>query len=254
MAEATEFLSLTELEGMEDEVLEGFNPEADANALPPPVQPGTYLVKLRHMQEDESMYWESKKTRLGSKMPNKPYFTTTLIGEVLDNPVNHADAVGRSLIINNVMTLVQPRGTSGVQAVLQALGKGPELMNGLQTASRHARLLSQALAEEPMVGVVWDWEADWYVDGEDLHERKRGAKHFTKGEDGKYSTALEIDGLQANVRGFVRRYVTADSLLNKKQVGDKVEEAEAPKSAPAPAAKAPTPAPAPAPRKAPGKR
>lgn len=213
MAEENEVLSLADLEGLQDEVLAGCDPNVDANALPPPIQPGKYLVKVTHQAEDEKL-WTAKKTKAGSKTPNVPYMSTDLWCTFVDNPVNPREYNGRRISANNIMTLVLNDGSTGAMAVIQGLGKGPELANGPQTASRQCIMLSKLLQSEPLVGIEVDWEASWYSKEkeEDLHARKRGAKHFNKDEDGKYIPQLSIDGDEADVRPFVRRWLKVEEL------------------------------------------
>jgi hypothetical protein len=243
MADEKEYLSLAELEEMEGEVLENFNPEADANALPPPIQPGKYLVKVKHQVEEQEKFWESKKTGKDAKNPGVPYFSTSLWCEIVENPANPKEYHGRRIPVNNVMTLVMNDGTTGAQAVIQALGKGHELANGPQTANRQCVMLSRLLMGEPLIGAEVDWEASWYSKekAEDLHDRVRGAKKFKKGEDGKYIPEMSIDGDEADVRPFVRRWLLASELTSGSAAlhgvssqKEEVHDAAAPRKAPVP--------------------
>lgn len=216
MADEVEYLSLVDLENMQDAELENVDPNVDANAAPPVIQPGKYLMKVKHQAEEQEKFWIGKKTKVGSKTPGVPYMSTDLWCEIVDNPVNPREYHGRRLPANNIMTLVMNDGSTGAMAVIQALGKGPELANGPQTASRQCVMLSKLLMNEPLIGAEVDWEASWYSKEkeEDLHDRKRGVKHFKRGEDGKFVPELEIDGDAADVRPFIRRWIKAEELTN----------------------------------------
>jgi hypothetical protein len=246
VADENDYLSLADLEGMQDEELVGVDPTADANALPPPIQPGKYLLKLKHQVEEEGKLWKMKKTSAKSKNPGVQYMSTDLWGEIADNPVNPKEYTGRRIAANNIMTLVMQDGTTGAMAVIQGLGKGAELANGPQTASRQCVMLSKLLAGEPFIGAEIDWEASWYSKEkeEDLHDRKRGAKHFKKGADGKYIPELEVDGDAAEVRPYIRRWLQVSELLTPKTGG---AHTDAPVSG-APKADAPPPKSAAAPK------
>jgi len=234
MADEVEYLSLADLENMNDAVLENIDPNVDANALPPVIQPGKYLMKVKHQVEEQEKFWIGKKTGDKSKNPGVPYFSTDLWCEIVDNPVNPKEYHGRRIPANNIMTLVMQDGSTGAMAVIQALGKGPELANGPQTASRQCLMLSKLLMSEPLIGVEVDWEASWYSKekGEDLHDRKRGAKHFKKGEDGKYIAELFVEADAADVRTFVRRWLKVEELTGASRRAAVREEAKQEVSAP----------------------
>src|ERR1043166_2570667 len=155
MADEKKVLSLTDLENMQDErELEGFNPEADANAILPPIPAGKYLLNVKHLENEDGVWEEKESEKTGTK-----YLNTTLVVTVAENPFNAKETWGRTFRVNNVMTMVMENtGTSGVQAVLQGLGKQAELANGPQTATRHAVLLSKSLQSEPLVGAEVEWE------------------------------------------------------------------------------------------------
>jgi len=250
MADEVEYLSLADLEGLQDEVLEGCDPSVDANALPPIIQPGKYLVNVKHQEEDSGKWWAAKKTSAQSATPNVPYLSTDLWCTIAENAVNSREYWGRRIPFNNVMTLVMRDGSTGVMAAIQGLGKGPELANGPQTASRQCRMLSELLQSEPLVGVEVDWEASWYSKekGEDLHDRKRGVKHFKKDEDGKYIPELSVDSDAADVRAFVRRWLKVEEILGGGE-GKKGKQESKVASAPAPVTP-PKPLPKPLARKA----
>ncbi len=217
MAEKEKRLSLADLEGMQDEALVGFDAEADANAQLAPVPAGKYLVTIK-LQENPEGEWESKK----SEKKGVPYYSTTIVATVAENPLNPKETHGRKMIFNNIMTMVMEQtGTTGVQAVLQGLEMGKELANGPQTGSRQAAILTKALKAEPLVGCEVDWEASFYGEDpndnnkkKDLYKRVRGMRNFPKNEKGEtLSKMLSPDGLmESDARIFLRRWIPVKAL------------------------------------------
>jgi hypothetical protein len=169
-----EYLSLANLDSFTEELV-GFDPKADANALPKPFPAGEYVVTVTHLEEDPTKIWERKITERG-----QVYLNTSVIVEIADNPHNPKELVGQRRTVRNVMTLVmQNTGTTGVQALLQALGRGKDLENTPQTHANQAKLLSAALASKPIC--VWDtdWEARVYNKSTNETEFElRGMKRF----------------------------------------------------------------------------
>src|SRR5271165_184937 len=89
-----EFVSLAELEAVENaEVLEGFNPEADANATVPPVPKGDYLCIVYHREDDSTKQWKRSLT----KKTSTSYLASQIVMEIAENAANPKELWGRKL-------------------------------------------------------------------------------------------------------------------------------------------------------------
>lgn len=218
MSEEVQYLSMTDLEMMEDSEVElaGVDPTVDANAQPAPIPAGKYLVKVKHRAEDPSKAWIGKKTSDASKNPGQPYVATELVCEVAENPINPKETHGRKFVLfdRDMRTLIGPNGSCEVIALLQGLGKGPEVANGPQKSARYAAMLSKALASEPLVGVEIDWEARFYDKDTKTEPEKpiRGMKNFPKNEKGVHNPTVVAGGIEATARTFVRRWIQVHEL------------------------------------------
>jgi hypothetical protein len=260
----SEFLSYEQLEEMmnQEEEREGYDPTKDANAAPPPPPAGKYVVKVEFQEQDPAKRWERKTSKKGAT-----YLNTTVVCTIADNPANPPEVINRRFVVNNIMTLVNNQGGTEVTALIQALGAGPELVNGPRTSGHEARVLSDALTQDPLVGVEIDWEASYYNKEKEVDEydRVRGMKNFPKNEDGTHYHFLPKGSYDGQARVYKRRWIALQDLTEGVTAGTPVYASQAktaPKATP-PVTNVPgdvktpgkTPvAPAPAPRKAPGRR
>lgn len=263
-----EFVSLAELELLEEQELAGFNPEADANAGLPPLPAGDYIARVYYTSADPDKIWAPKMSR-----KNKPYYGASVTLETVSNKDPMTD--GRKFT-HNAMTLVTQGGTTSCQALLQALGFGEQLMRSPKTAKAQIKLLNDALSgDAALVGVALEWEARFSVekkDGSGDYEelkRVRGMKKFDKDANGDPIPFVdykgEYEGVQYDeqvpARNYVKNFIplsdlqgAATSAAPSGQApgnGEPASNQPAPARAAArPAAAAPTPAPRPAPRPA----
>jgi hypothetical protein len=205
-----EYISLSELNDFEESLGAHFDPEADANALLPPLNKGDYVVQVYHEGEDPTKFWEKKLSRDGQQV----YLQSVIVAEVTDNPHNPPDVVGRKLK-HRVTTLVMPTsGTTGAQALLQGIGKGETLVNLPRTHGHQARILSEQLNTKPITVMETDWEARrWDRDKNEETFRMIGMVNFPKGPDGKHvPMARAKDGDEIPARSRIRRWKQLSAL------------------------------------------
>lgn len=235
-----EFISMNDLAQYEEEQLDGYRGELDANAAIPPLPHDVYLFNVRYAEDDPAKRWEK---RIAPKT-GKLFFMANVKVESKNNTSAAYD--GRSWT-ENVMTMVNTRGVTGAQALLQGLGVDTLLLN---THGAQIRALDEQLSGgSAMVGMETDWQARIFdkdaakldkdgkpvvIDGKNvLGQEKwqlRGMRNFPKliGADGQptgeYSHIIgKDDGYKMKdgtpivdeVRAFnvMRRWVPANSVV-----------------------------------------
>lgn len=152
-----ETLSLADLAQYEQELV-GYLPEADANASVPPPPKGEYVLKLTFRDKEPEKQWIPKV----SNKTTVTHLMTYIECEIVDNPLNPPEFVGRK-IRHQVGTWVMPQtGTTSIQAVVQAAGYGVKLLNAPKTNVRLATVLSEVLNAESLVIGDLDWEINKY--------------------------------------------------------------------------------------------
>ncbi len=240
-----EFIGLSALLDVNEE-MEGFVPEADANAFAAPVPDGEYLAYVRFTSDDADKRWAKKVTR---DKPNRPggktYLNTSVTARLINTPGNLYD--GREINMMNCMTLVGKNGTCGVQGLIQGLGAGNEIV-GVNSHGALAKKLNDLIGDgEQLVGIRTRWEASIYDEEADetIFGPVRGMRFFP--EDGKGGHLPEIQdpksGKVARAFANISAWIPAANLTD----GEEGAEDTAPTTQTAPAA-APKPTAAAAPR------
>lgn len=210
MADNIEYLSMTQIESFEEELSSAFNPEADANAQIPPPPKGIYVVKLSFGEADADKRWIAKMT----ESANEKYYLTNVVAEIIENPANPIDCIGRK-VFSNAMTLVMKNtGTTSAQAIIQAMGYGNELLTRPKVHQTQMRLINELLANGELCGMECDWEAQIYNKEKKTQEfRLRGMNSFPKDKAGNpIPMAITEEGVEVPARAFVRRWLTLEQL------------------------------------------
>ena len=203
------FVSMLDLEKDTEELM-GFNPEADANAMLPPVAAGPYTVIVRFAEDDPEKRW---KIGIWGKGEVKTYYTNlscTITGSTpeLDGRVTR----------DMVSTFVGERsGTCSIQGVLQALGYQEQLRT-VKSRSGLVALLNEALsAGDAVAETEWEWEATEPMTDEEREARKRegkkvwrlqGMARFEKDGDGNYVPSYNYQGVDCRAYNVIKRWVT----------------------------------------------
>ncbi len=246
------FLTDDMIASYENAMLEGFRAEADANAQIPPIPKGTYVVKVQWGEEDAEKRFVLRESETSGK-----YVSTSVVAEIIENPLNPPDLVGRS-VYGACSTLVRQsgnKGTTSMQGVIQAAGKewADRLASLPATIGSQLGVLKELLNGGGFIcGVLLDWEARLYdKEADETVFQLRGMTSFPKIDDTTYNHIVvcqeegKFKGTEVAARAVIKRWLSlaqVDGALDAAGVEVEAEDAQAAQTA----APAPTPAPAPA--------
>lgn len=217
---------MLDLEQDTEEIL-GLNPEADANALLPPVPAGTYLAKLRFTNPDEDVEVE---TANGKEMQNKRWarklwgqkapqkvLVTSITAELYNTEGAMYD--GRTIRDGLVSTMIQQQtGTCRMQGVIQSVtGTFPPTC---KSRLQFHQLMTATIGEDGAATgeVEIEWEASETLTEEERQNLKdagrksfrvRGMKNFPKDSDGNPIPEVNHNGETYRAYNIISRYVTA---------------------------------------------
>jgi hypothetical protein len=232
MAEA-EYLSLAELDLLEQQELEGFRPEMDANASLPPIPAGKYQAKISFANESIDERWEKKNKDRNDRPITLRYQTVVRV----ETSGNGDEFDGRVMMFYPSTLVMKGSGTTSIQQILQPLGFGEALLTRTRTARTQIELMNDALeGEQALIGVNVDWEAQVY----DKESEKttfgpvRGMKRFPKDANGNHVPIIfkDLKGNEApdaagvNARNFIRGFMSLDALAGAGHVVAEVDEVQ----------------------------
>ncbi len=259
-----EYISLTDLAQFEEEIIEGYRGDVDANAMRPPLAHDTYLFGVTYAEEDPTKRFIKKLSKEG-----KPFYMVFVRVESKNNANPEHDGASWNELI---MTLPNRRGTTGMQALLQGLEVDTL---ALSSHALQMRALDDAIAGgAAFVGGETDWEGSIYdkdatrtdKDGKVVVDASgeaakgmelfsvRGMRNFPKDAEGNpISVISQTDekykmkngdplSQEVRARNFMRRWVPVSRIAS---AG--VEQVEETAPVPAAAAKAAAPVAAAAP-------
>ena len=282
----SEYFSLADAGQYEEDIIENYRGDLDANAALPPLYHDVYSVRVRYadywpqkegqelepLAADPARRWRKQTAKDGNLM----YLTwITYTTENNSDPAN--DNRERTEVLT---TYPNKRGITGGQALLQGFGVDTIALNSHQA---QMKALDEKLAGEgSFAGIELDWEATVY-DKNAVQKDKQG--NPVMGDNGEPKLGVELwnlrgmrkfpqdrttgayipeivpqDGftyknaagetvpvMEARARNFMRRWVPVGKLTKLvDQLAQSVEQAQAAK-APASAPAPAPPAPAPAP-------
>lgn len=214
------------LEQDTEEIL-GFNPDADANALLPPVPAGTYYAKFHFTNPNEDVEVETSQgkelqnkrwaTRLWGKTPAQKVLVTNITSELYNTDGGVFD--GRTIRDGLVSTMIQQQtGTCRMQGVIQAVtGVFPP---SCKTRPQFFQLLTETIGEDGAATgqVEVEWEASETLTEEERDALKaagrksfrvRGMKNFPVDKDGNHIPEVSHNGETYRAYNIISRYVTA---------------------------------------------
>ena len=204
------YVSMLDLQADTEEIM-GLNPEADANALVPPVPAGVYFAKFSFTGEDPEKRWL---TGVWGKNEQKVIYTS-ITSELYNTNGGVYD--GRQVRDRMVSSMIrQQTGTCRIQGLVQAItGSFPP---ACKSRLQMVQLVNDLMAAQPTGEVEIDWEAS-----ENLTEEQRdmlkqqgkrafrlqGMKNFPKDADGNYIPEVTHNGEIYRAYNVVNRYITA---------------------------------------------
>lgn len=252
---------LLDLQSDTEELL-GFNPEADANQLLPPMPAGEYHVRFKFTNPNEDFADVDSKpankrwaTKIWGKQAQK-VLVTSLTMELYNTEGGTFD--GYTVRDGLVSTMLQTQtGTNRMQGVIQCI-KG-EFPPTVRTRPQFMVELTETIGEDGgATGIIAiDWEAAETTTEEEREELKkagrkpfrvRGMKNFPQAKDGDgnvipgvYVPEVSHNGETYRAYPFVARYITATGEGQEEQVEEQapVVAPQATRAAQAPRAAAP---------------
>ncbi len=188
--------------GLADEPLgSDFNPNANAFSGPPPLEKGKYIVNIGFRDADPSKQFQERNYNTDKGHEAGKYFSTKLVG-VVTRP---EDKAGRRIFDDFVSTGIWRDDTSTIASILHLLGRGEEVAALARRGEGHlglCRLLSKALAANPLIGINVDWEGRVKNDDGTYDDLYKTMTEFRQREDGTYDPRI-TDG-EGNVIGVAR--------------------------------------------------
>jgi len=282
-----EYFSLADAGAYEEEIIEGYRGDLDANAALPPLPHDVYCVRVRYadswpqkegqeleqLATDPARRWRKQMAKDGNLM----YLTwITYVTENNSDPA--ADKRERTEVLT---TYPNKRGITGAQALLQGLGVDTVALNSHQAQMK--ALDGRLAGEGSFAGVELDWEATVYDKNAVQRDKQgnavadpvtgepktgvelwtlRGMRKFPQLESGEYvpeigpkdgfsykdASGTVVPVMEARARNFMRRWVPIGKLTKlADQLQQSVEQVQQAKAASAPAAAPAAPARAAAP-------
>ena len=250
-----EFISLADVGQFEEEMIEGYQGQLDANAQRVPLPHENYLFRVRYadnwpakegetpipLSSDPNARWVK-----GQAKDGKTYWMTWIYVSTEGNTNPAHDGQSCSEILT---TYVTKKGTTQAQALLQGFDVDTLTLN---THAAQVRELDKYLAGDgTIVGAETDWIARYFdkaavakdkqgndvmVDGQQKTGvevyRLRGMRRFPKEEDGTHRFTLthadadkipaEVDNKPFEIRAFneIKRWVPASRLTAAGQAPD----------------------------------
>jgi hypothetical protein len=272
-----EYFSMVDAASYEEEIIEGYRGDIDANAMLPPLPHDNYCVRIMYAEKwpngdvlaaDPGRRWVKKIAKDGGLL------YMTWIRVVTENNANELfNGRERSEVLTTYAT---KQGTTATQALLQGLGVDTIMLNS------HAAQIKAVDAviggEGGVAGAEYDWEATVFdkeavqrdkqgnpIKDDEGNDKKgverwrlRGMQKFPKNEDGTYRHEIvKADGFlmkgpdgamipveQAYARNFIRRWVPVGKLTAtplEQQLAASVQQVQEKKVAAGQAAAAPVP-------------
>jgi len=247
-----EYFSLADAGAYEDEIIEGYRGDLDANAALPPLPHDVYCVRVRYAdnwpqkdgQELEPLAADpARRWRKQFAKDNQLMYLTWITIKTENNTDPANDGRERTEVLT---TYPNKRGMTGAQALLQGLGVDTISLNSHQAQMK--ALDAKLAGEGSLSGIEYDWEATVYDKNAVQLDKKtkqpiidpatgepklgvelwslRGMKKFPTDAAGEYVPEIgPKDGfsyrnaagdvvpvMEARARNFMRRWVPVSKL------------------------------------------
>jgi len=189
-------VDLNNLDIVEEESIEGFNPEAEFYTTPNPPDDGVHLAVLSISDRKAGVF-------SGTGKDGKPYFMIFPRAQIVE-PGTRND----NLYVSDVAsTMVMPNGSCKVAAILKALGQ-ESIPRG---AGAMIKALHNLLLGNPQVKITTRWEAQPRDPGADGKRRKpiiKGQNRFPPKPDGTHNPIVKDPetGEEVSAQAVVTKY------------------------------------------------
>lgn len=193
MSDTQEF-SLNDLDNVEEQELEGFDPETEYFSAPPPVDDDTYSVMIKQ-QDGKPIQGKTDKN-------GNSYYTLSLEARIVSGKLTASKFADRPLFDNPTTIIL--RGSTKVAGILQALGTRPA-----SSGAGQIKQLALALQANPVATVRTRWEAQ-YKNAEGKYENvvKAGQRNFPQDSKGNYQHIVEApDGNDVVAQARIIAYI-----------------------------------------------
>lgn len=195
----TSELTLNDLDQMPDVEMEGFDPEADPFAAPPPPDDGKYLVRLRLQ--------EGKLPKKGTDKNDRDFYSVSLEARI----VKPGNAFDNRPLFDNVNTVLFNK-TTKVAGILRLLGIEPS-----SSGARQVVQLAKALEGEGReIGVKTRWTAQYKnPDGKYEDIVKGGQRNFPMipGSDRHAHVVESPDGQDVAAQAKIIAYLAVEKVI-----------------------------------------
>lgn len=217
MADEKQYVSMLDLQNDTDELL-AFNPEADANAMLPPIPAGRYLASFQFLEEDPEKRWVPG--LWGKKDGQQKVYYTGIAATIYNTPEGLYD--NRQVRDNLISTFIQRNtGTCSIQGLLQCIGV--PIPPTCKTRAQLCGLLNETLGAGDATGEIEvEWEAAENLSEEERDSLKaagrkpfrlQGMKRFPVDPADNTKHIPVINHLGTDYRAFntIARYITASA-------------------------------------------
>lgn len=201
--------------GLEEEPLgEGFDPNANSFAGPPPLAKGTYVASVAFREADSSKQFQEKEYKTDKGHAPGKYLATKLVATV-KSPETVA---GRKIFDDFVSTGIWQDDTSTIASILHVLGLGDEVGRVAREGGGHfalARLFANVIAGEPTLRVSVDWEGRVKQEDGSYETVYKTMTDFRQREDGTYDPIIrdgegnQIGQARLKIKGYFAAPSTA---------------------------------------------
>jgi hypothetical protein len=216
VADEKQYVSMLDLKKDTEELLE-LNPEADANAMLPPIPAGRYLASFQFLQKNPEKRWVPGIWPKSGLNQQKVYYTG-ISATLYNTPEGLYD--NRQVRDNLISTFIQRNtGTCSIQGLLQCIGV--PLPPTCKTRAQLCGLLNETLEAGDATGEI---EVEWEA-AENLSEEERdvlkaagkksfrlqGMKRFPidPANNTKHIPVINHLGTDYRAVNIIARYITA---------------------------------------------
>lgn len=208
----TKYVDINNLGLEEEELGSEFNAESNAFAGLPPIPKGKYIGTLSFRDADPGKQFTEKEYNTAKTGKSGKYEATKLVTTV----TSPAEFDKRKVFDDFISTgLWNEDDTSKIASLLHLLGRSPEV-TAARTHRDLSRALANAIAGQPSVGVVVDWEGRIKNAEGNYETIYKTMTQFRQRDDGTFDPVIrDAEGKEiGRARTKVKAYFAAPSGAN----------------------------------------